>query len=116
METAVRTTGVMKKARIVFGLEDIQRVVIRCLRCRGELSVVNRHIGPDGRTNVINAETCPHCGHSWKAENQSVREEKEAETKLLDALDHFTSEKFIDRVSKGEVKRDFKLELPGDIY
>ena len=58
---------IVKETRTIFELDDIQRIIIRCLHCRGELSVKNRRIGPDLRTKVIRAEACPHCGHhGWR--------------------------------------------------
>lgn len=107
---------VVKENRIVFGLEDLQRVIIRCLHCRGEVSMRDRRIGPDLRSKAVSADSCPHCGSSWKPDHQDQREDHEAVGKLLDALDHFTSVRFKERLIKREVKRDFKLELSGDIH
>ena len=104
---------VVKETRIIFRLEDIKKIIIRCHDCKGEVSWT---IGPDskGRSRTAAAEQCPHGPHSWKPDNNSQREDLEAEGKLLDAIEHFTSARFQDRLAGNEVAREFLLELSGD--
>ena len=104
----------MKETRIIFGLEDIQGVIIRCVHCGGELSANWR--SDISATKAPQAIQCPHCHISWKEseDTTSINADRERVTALLYALEHFASKHYRERLSKKEAKWEVLFGLPGD--
>ena len=108
---------IVKETRIVFSLEDVQRVIIRCIHCGGEVSSMGVRVSLNtttGLTKALDAESCPTCTRSWKADTTTASEIRQAEQQLLNALDRLTSSRFKEAVNRNEVHRAFFLEISGD--
>ena len=103
---------VVMEKRLIYQLSEVLSVIIRCLHCQAEVHVKDFFIGPETRSRAFDANQCPHCGKTWKADTHAQEKDQKAAKKLFDALHYFTNEEYQLRLEKGEVLRDFKLELP----
>ena len=112
------TMAVVKENRIVFGLEDIQRIIIRCSNCCGELASASI----PSPLNALTSDTCPLCGITWKpSEHKGEKDdhsnrEKDALNILnfAEQLRYFTSAKYRERLKKGDACWELLFGLPGD--
>ena len=110
---------VIMEKRIVWDVYEINAVIIRCQCCGAEVPVRDFVIGPDTRSRVFHANSCPHCGDPWKPDNQGDHKDLDAAQKLIEALEHFTNAEFKERLSRDvdkrprekEVKRIFRFEF-----
>ena len=106
--------AVVMEKRIVFSLEDLRSLVIKCVQCDGEVSPAWRRDTAVSR--ALELERCPHCHNSWKSseDNTSLSEDRKEAIALIQAIAHFTSGRYLGRVPKKEVKWKFLFVLPGD--
>lgn len=104
--------AVVMEKRIVFTLNEVRSIIIRCVNCDGELTVVLRPERTPSR--AFESVQCPHCVTTWKdtEDTKSVQEDREEAQALLRAIRHFTESRYRDRLTKREAKWEFLIELP----
>ena len=106
--------AVVMEKRIIFGLEDLRALVIRCVNCGGELSAIWR---PDKTsTKAFEVDQCPHCHNSWKSseDTTSLGEDRQHAQALLQAIDYFRKTHYRNRLAKREAKWEIQFTVLED--
>ena len=100
--------SVEMEKRIVFELDDILKVSIRCNQCQKEVSY------PLG-SSLPSMDNCPICGKAWvESHGSAYQEDKRRTVDLINALEHFRSLDYQARLTENRARWRIKLELPGD--